>query len=86
MPKVNKENIRAELVEIFSAVLEIDSAEVNETLSPDNCESWDSLRHMQICTAIDETFGIALDMEKQIEILNFDLAVETVLEEMSGKG
>jgi acyl carrier protein len=85
MSKAKKEDIRVELVEIFSTVLEIDPAKVNEALSPDNCDNWDSLRHMQLCTAIDETFGIALDMEKQIEILNFDLAVETVLEEVSGK-
>lgn len=81
----SKDDIRAGLVEIFAAVLEIDASEVDDALSPDTCETWDSLRHMQLCTAIDETFGIALDMEKQIEILNFDLAVETVLEELSAK-
>ncbi|MDF1749675.1 MAG: acyl carrier protein [Alphaproteobacteria bacterium] len=86
MSKAKKEDIRAELVEIFSTVLEIDPSEVNEALSPDNCENWDSLRHMQLCTAIDESFGIALSMKKQIEILNFDLAIETVLEEVCGKG
>lgn len=79
---MSETEIRAALVEIFAAVLEIDPAEIVDDLSPDTCEKWDSLRHMQICTAIDETFGIELDMAKQVEILTFDLAVETVKEEL----
>ncbi|MDW3206344.1 MAG: acyl carrier protein [Alphaproteobacteria bacterium] len=81
--KMSEAEIRQVLVEIFSEVLGIKTESVTDDLSPDNCENWDSLRHMQICTAIDESFEIALDMSTQVEILTFDLAVETVKAELS---
>ncbi|MEZ5670391.1 MAG: hypothetical protein R3F55_23755 [Alphaproteobacteria bacterium] len=77
-----KAGIRAALVEVFSLVLDMPEAEVADELSPDSCRNWDSLRHIQLCTAIDETFGLSLDVAKQVEILTFDLAVETVAEEL----
>lgn len=85
MRQWSKPEIRSALVEIFSVVLEISEGEVSDDLSPDTSRNWDSLRHIHICTAIDETFGTALDISKQVEILTFDLAVETVAEELGAE-
>ncbi len=37
-------------------------------------------------TAIDETFGLALTFEQQMEALTFDLAIEVVQEAISANG
>ena len=67
------------LVEIFAMVLGLPESEIKDELSPDNCATWDSLRHIQLCTAIDQSFDIALDITQQVEMLNFGLALDTVL-------
>ena len=71
--------VKRSLVDIFATVLGIPEAAVTDDLSPDTCMTWDSLRHIQLCTAIDQSFGIALDITQQVEMLNFGLAVDTVL-------
>lgn len=68
------------LREIFATVLEIPLDEVVPSLSPDSCANWDSLRHIHLVSAIEETFGVKLTVEQQLEIMNFDLAVEVVRE------
>jgi acyl carrier protein len=67
------------LVEIFATVLGISETAIKDELSPDNCATWDSLRHIQLCTAIDQSFRITLDITQQVEMLNFGLALDTVL-------
>ena len=75
------ENLRA----IFSAILNLSLEEITDDLSPDTCELWDSLHHIHLVAAIDEEFEITLDIEQQIEILNFGLAVEVVSEVLNGR-
>lgn len=77
---MTREEIAETLRPIFAAVLKLPLEEVGPGLSPETCESWDSLQHIHLMSAIDETFGISLDIERQIEILNFDLGVEVVHE------
>ena len=80
-----EQEIRNGLTHIFSTVLRIPEDEITDELSPDTCENWDSLRQIQLCIAIDETFGLTLDITKQIEILNFRIAVLTVIEELDAR-
>ncbi len=76
--------ITQNLRSIFSAVLNLSPEDITEDLSPDTCEQWDSLHHIHLVSAIDEEFDITLDIERQIEILNFGLAVEVVSEVING--
>ena len=75
------ENLRT----IFSTTLNLSPEEITDELSPDTCELWDSLHHIHLVAAIDEEFEITLDIEQQIEMLNFGLAVEVVSEVMNGR-
>ncbi len=79
-------DVEARLKEIFAVILEIPEDQVVRELSPDICKTWDSLRHIHLMTAIDETFGVALTFEQQMEALTFDLAIEVVQEAMSANG
>lgn len=81
-----KADVRRNLVEIFATVLGVPETAITDDLSPDTCATWDSLRHIQLCTAIDQSFGIALDITQQVEMLNFGLALDTVLSALEPAG
>lgn len=74
------------LREIFAAVLDLRPDEVIPSLSPDSCEKWDSLHHIHLVNAIQETFGISLDVEQQVEILTFELGEVIVWDALKAAG
>lgn len=78
-PKI-EERVR----KIFVAVLNLPPEKVVLELSPDDCEQWDSLHHIHLVNAINETLEVDLTVEQQTQILTFDLAVEVVTEAMHG--
>ncbi len=79
------ENMEHQLREIFAVVLDLPNERIVPELSPDTCASWDSLQHIHLVSAIDETFGIELPVEAQIEMMTFDLTVDVVREAISAK-
>ncbi len=85
-PGPSNDEARRMLVEIFATVLGVSEAAIRDELSPDSCQTWDSLRHIQLCTAIDQSFGLSLDITKQVEMLNFGLAFDTVIEALGSAG
>ena len=75
-----KEFKEERLIEILAKVFEIDQAEVNENSSPDTIEKWDSLHHMSLIVALEETFQIELTEEQTLDILNYQLIKITLKE------
>ncbi len=71
--------------QIFATILQLSPQEVSPGLSPDTCERWDSLNHIHLINAINETLEVDLSVEQQVEILNFDLALEVVSEVVQEK-
>ncbi|MEC9455158.1 MAG: acyl carrier protein [Pseudomonadota bacterium] len=83
---MNDQEIEQSVRDIFVAILQISPEKVVLKLSPDDCEQWDSLHHIHLVNAINETLGVDLTVEQQVEMLTFDLAVEVVKEAMRGAG
>ena len=77
-------NLKETIRQIFATVLQLSPQEISPELSPDTCERWDSLNHIHLVNAINETLEIDLSVEQQVEILNFDLALEVVSEAVQG--
>jgi len=75
-----KEIKEERLIELLAKVFEIDRAEVNENSSPDTIEKWDSLHHMSLIVALEETFQIELTEEQTLDILNYQLIKITLQE------
>lgn len=67
---------------VMSAVLETDSAQIDDSTTPDTLEQWDSLKHMSLVIALEEEFGIQFEDEEIVKMLSFPLIKET----LSGKG
>lgn len=68
------------LKEIMSQVFNVPEDTIDSLSSPDTIESWDSLRHMNLVTALEEEFNIRLTYEQISEMLNFSLIIEVLKE------
>lgn len=66
--------------QIFAAVFHRPQESFTDDFSPDTDESWDSLGHVNLMTAIEEEFGLALTLEDELAMRNFGLVV-LILEE-----
>jgi acyl carrier protein len=60
---VTSPDVASRIVEIVSAVLDVDPSQVTRASSPDTISAWDSLRHLQLVLAIEEAFAIQFAVE-----------------------
>ena len=59
--------VRKEVAAIFADVFKYTGALTLDTVRQD-VPKWDSLQHMALVAAIEQTFGISLSMDEMIEI------------------
>lgn len=59
--------VRPELSGIFNDVFQYDGPLTRET-SPDDVTRWDSLQHIALVRAIEQTFGISMSMDEMMEL------------------
>ena len=58
---------------VMAAVFEISVDEITDESSPDNIESWDSLKHMNLIVALEEEFGVQFPDDEIVEMMNYSL-------------
>lgn len=68
-------NIRQSCMEIFSEIMDIPTDYITDSSNPDNVENWDSLAHVQLISALEESFSIEIDPNEGIEFENFEMIV-----------
>jgi len=73
------EKIQAVMATVFAT----DIKNINENSSPDNIENWDSIRHLNLAVALEETFSIELTEEDIMELMNFKLIELKVIEKLN---
>ena len=66
------------LIQLFSEVLEINAAELNDDSCPDNVKQWDSLAAMKLVVAIEEKFKIKLTTKEILKMSTIGRARETL--------
>ncbi len=69
--------VRPEIVEIFADVFQFEGP-LTAATSTDDIERWDSLQHIALVRALEQTFGVALSMDEMVEIRSVG-DIETVL-------
>ncbi len=70
---------------LMASVLEVSVEDINDDSSPDSIENWDSLRHMNLITVLEEEFDIRLSDEQITEMMNLNLIIYTVKEALDKK-
>jgi acyl carrier protein len=56
--------VNAKLVEIVAELFDLDPAAVDDALTPEDVELWDSMNHLRLVSAVEEEFGIKLSMQE----------------------
>jgi len=64
-------DVRQRCTNVFSKIMEVPLAEVKEESSPGTIESWDSLSHVQLISALEEEFKIEIPPEAGVDIEDF---------------
>ena len=72
------------LKKVMATVFKIDAATIDSNTSPDTVKPWDSLNHLNLIIAIEETFDISFTETQTVEMLNYDL-VKIALQELGVK-
>lgn len=49
---------------IIAEILDLDDDGLNDDLTPETAEYWDSLNHLRLITAVEQAFGIKLTMDE----------------------
>jgi acyl carrier protein len=65
---------------IFRAVLALDPAVKVGAVRRGEIESWDSLAHVMLVAAVENEFGIAIDLGASLHLDSFDAALTLVRE------
>ena len=65
-------NVNKKLLNIVSEIFFLDEEEVKLELTPDDVETWDSLNHLILVTAVENEFGIKLSMRDIESISSLD--------------
>ena len=69
---------KAKYDEIFIETFEISADQLNESLKYQSIESWDSVGHMSLIAALEDTFDIMMDMDDIIDFGTYLTGIETM--------
>lgn len=56
--------MKEKLFDILSDVLEIERALINEQLSQENCEEWDSVTHLTLVAELEDVFEVSFEPDE----------------------
>ena len=68
--------IKENLFLLLKEVLEIEEINISQTM--DEIPEWDSLKHIQLLSAIENFFNIEIDFEKSISMVDVKSILELV--------
>ena len=74
------DKIDERLKNIFSDVFNIPVKQISNDASPDNINNWDSIRHINFVIAIEEEFDIEFSDDVIIDLLNYKLIKQSIIE------
>ena len=61
---MNTEEITGKLKSVFERVLEENNITITRELTANDIEKWDSLRHIQLISEVESTFGIKFKLRE----------------------
>lgn len=79
---MNRTEIYAKLTEVFCDVFDDNELILRDDMTADDIDEWDSLTHISLIAAIEDTFEIRFDMKHVITLKNVGELVD-VIEEMT---
>ena len=68
MRDVSMSSIDGKLLQVLVETLQVPPAQIQDQLSMQHVESWDSLRHMQLIAAIESKFDVQLGFDEIVSM------------------
>lgn len=68
--------------DIMASVFGIDPAKINSNTSSENLEGWDSLKSINLVTALEEGFDIRFEEEDIVNMLDYKMICLMVAEKL----
>ena len=76
------EKIESKIQELMATVFEMSPVDINENSNQDNIDCWDSVRHLDLVTTIEEEFDIEFPIEEIGNLISFKLITTIVKEQI----
>jgi len=67
---------------VLTDVLDLPESEISDALSPDTCDTWTSLMHLNLILAIESEFGLSISPEDSLDLLTVGI-IRMYLKEQS---
>jgi len=64
--------VEQKIKSIMAEVLEMSADQIGESTAMDNTDSWDSLKHMEMVMALEESFQVELPADEMMEMISFN--------------
>ena len=80
---MDKEELLKELNLIFIDIFEDDSIVLKDTTTTEDIESWNSLNHIQMITAVEKRYKIRLNLHELLNLKNVGDLCNVVLKAMN---
>ena len=68
---------------IVADILNVDAGTLDESSGMDNVANWDSLRHIDICLALEQEFDLTLEVEEMEMMITFADIIAVLEEKIS---
>lgn len=68
--------MQSRIKQVMSNVLNISVDSIKNSSSPDNIESWDSLKHMNLIIALEEEFEIQFNDSEIVDSMSYALILD----------
>lgn len=65
---------------VVAQVMEVPVDSVYEDSSPDTIATWDSLKHMNLILALEQSFGVIFSEEQIAEMMSVEIIIATLKE------
>jgi acyl carrier protein len=75
---MHEEELIEQVREVLATTLGVDSSDLPDDVSQDNCERWTSLSHMVLLVALEEQFECIFSMDEMTTMTSLERIVQTL--------
>lgn len=75
-----REEITRKLTDIFRDVFDDDELEINDEMTAEDIDDWDSLMHITLIGTIEDEFGIKFAMKDVVGMKNVGALIDKIAE------
>ncbi len=80
---MEKQEIKDTVQQIFREVFEHEDIVLNETMTADDVEEWDSLTHVQLISEVEKTFQIKFKLKELNKMSNVGDLIDAVYSKLN---